>query len=136
MFKRVIYLGYYLKNLDRKKFSKFSNYVVKNYSRSKVGLCTDILISSLKYNISILDYFYFQFFKLSKEEREKYAGTGYMYEYQLIMNPKGHRQILENKLLFLDKYSNYISHDYAQKRDVLTDSSVLERFFKNSSKRF
>jgi len=135
MLKRVVYFGYYLKELNKKKFFKFSNYVVENYNISKGKLWLDVVVSSLKYNISILDYFYFRFYKLNKEERKEYAGTGYMYEYQLKMNPKSKREILENKLQFLEKYSKYISHKYASKEYFMNDELVARKLLENKSKR-
>lgn len=67
----------------------------------------------MKYNISLMDYF--KFYKRTKLEKRTYAGTGYMIKYQLRMNPKRERNILENKLIFLDKYARLISHQYASK---------------------
>ena len=92
-------------------------------------------MSSLKYNISILDYFYFKFYELNNIERETYAGTGYMYEYQLVMNPKTERNILENKLLFLDKYSKFIKHNYCTKKEFLKNETKAAQLLANNSGR-
>ena len=133
MLKRILYLGYYLKELDRKKFKLFLVKVKQETGKSTPVIFTDIISSSLKYNISILEYFQFHFYKLTKEEREKYAGTGYMYEYQLKMNPKTYRSVLENKLEFLHIYKNFIHHSYASLTDLEKDPSVAEKILKNKS---
>lgn len=135
IFKRLTYLGYYFNKLDRPKFRRFMNYVVHNYNFSKISLWKDIILSSLRYNISLMDYFYFRFFVLSRPERKEFAGTGFMYEYQLIMNPKKERDILENKLLFLEKYSNYINHNYSSKMEFFNNRTKSRDILSNNSGR-
>lgn len=133
--KRLIYLAYYLKGLDKPKVKKFVNFVVEQKQISKTKLYLDVLKSSLSYNISILDYFYFRFYNLNDSERSKYAGTGYMYEYQLKMNPKNSRDILENKFKFLKTYSNFVLHDFTNKTDFLGNESIQNRLLSNKSKK-
>ncbi|HOW32053.1 MAG TPA: hypothetical protein PLP88_10815, partial [Bacteroidales bacterium] len=77
------------------------------------GLLGDMVFSSFKYNIALLDYFYFRFYKLNGNERAKWAGTGYLYEYQLRMNPKGSREVLENKIRFLNHFRQFVKRQYA-----------------------
>ena len=135
MVKRIVYLGYYFKELDRNKVKIFLDYVSHKYHISKLKLWLDIIFSSIKYNISILDYFYFKFYELDNIERETYAGTGFMYEYQLEMNPKTKRNILENKLLFLDKYSKFIRHNYCSKTEFLKNDPKAAQLLRNKSGR-
>jgi hypothetical protein len=70
----------------------------------------DILKCIFRYNTSIMDYFIFKFYELNEKERNKWAGTGYMFEYQSIMNPKESRHILANKIEFYYNYPQFISH--------------------------
>jgi len=135
MVKRIVYLGYYFKELDRNKLKKFLDYVSHDYHISKIKLWMDIILSSIKYNISILDYFYFKFYELDNNERETYAGTGFMYEYQLFMNPKTERNILENKMLFLDKYSKFITHKHCSKKEFLKSVPKANYLIANNSGR-
>ena len=100
MIKRLLYLAYYYKELDKKKFQKFFNYVVDNHNISRVNLWKDILTSSLKHNISLLDFFYFKFYERNEENRKKWSGTGYMYEYQLKMNLKEEKKIEDQQQKF------------------------------------
>ncbi|HLT42948.1 MAG TPA: sugar-transfer associated ATP-grasp domain-containing protein [Sphingobacteriaceae bacterium] len=132
-FKRLLYLGYYLKELDKKKFKAFLNYVSSTEHIPKTSILLDIIGASLKHNISILEYFQFHFYKLSSKERETFAGTGYMYEYQLKMNPKASRQVLENKLEFLMLYNQFIHHDFASLKDIKEDHAVAQRLLSNKS---
>src|SRR5690606_801143 len=102
--KRLLYLGYYVKELDWKKFNKFLKFTTQHQKKSSATILVDALACSLKYNISLIDYFLFRFYELSSKERETFAGTGYLYEYQLKMNPKKTRSVLENKIEFLNLY--------------------------------
>lgn len=131
--KRVVYLGYYFRQLDKKKFSTFFNYVVKTTNYKRIALFLDIVISSLKYNISILDFFYFRFYEKNNEEREKWAGTGYMYEYQLKMNPKSSRSRLENKIQFLRSYKKYIYREIADLETLKNDPNQVSALLNSST---
>jgi len=110
--KRLLYLIYYLKNLDWKQMNKFSKYVYKNnlFLLPIIGL--KVIVNSLKYNISPLEYFQFRFFEKNHTEKGKWAGTGYMYQYQLKMNPDPSRNILIDKIKFLDHFSQFVNHKY------------------------
>lgn len=111
------------------------DFVCDKYDRSKLEVYSDILKSIFKYNISILDYFYFKFYDLSNLQRETYAGTGYMYEYQLKMNPKKSRDILMNKFIFLEAYSSYVKHGFCTKEDFLTNDNAKNQLLENRSKK-
>src|SRR6185369_13500679 len=112
MRKKILYFFYYLKELDREKFQLFLNKAKKETGKSKLSIIIDSIRCVFKYNISILEYFQFYFYRCTNEERANYAGTGYMYEYQLKMNPKANRSVLENKLEFLNAFGSFIHHDY------------------------
>ncbi|PAU94023.1 hexapeptide transferase [Aliifodinibius salipaludis] len=131
--KRSLYLGYYLKELDRDKFNIFLNYISKQEGQRKSSIIKDIITSVFEYNISILEYFQFRFYDLPKEERALWAGTGYMYEYQLAMNPKNHRHILDDKTLFYKQYENFFGHTVASIADLRQNSDKAEQILNNSS---
>ena len=133
--RRILYFLYYLKELDRAKFRKFLHYAVNVSNRYAFVLCFDILHSSLKYNISILDYFYFKFYNLNEEERTKWAGTGYLYEYQLHMNPKSARDVLENKIIFLNRFAAFTKRGFTDVSQLKADEDLLPRMLNNKSGR-
>jgi hypothetical protein len=134
-FKRLLYFSYYLRQLDKKKFKKFLRIAKNNGHKSSLSILIDIFFSSLKYNISILDYFYFRFYNLNKIERDKWAGTGYMYEYQLLMNPKGAREVLENKIMFLNYFSNFVKRKFASINQLTKDKGLVNQLLGNTSGR-
>ncbi|MGQ2982061.1 sugar-transfer associated ATP-grasp domain-containing protein [Flavobacterium sp.] len=131
--KRLLYLGYYLKNLDKEKFNKFFDHVKKEHKMDSISLMTDIISSSLKYKISLLEYFQFRFYELTKEQRKSYAGTGYMYEYQLAMNPKLYRECLDNKIDFYKKYSDFVRHMAFGIDELRENSSLAPKLLANPS---
>ncbi len=133
MTKRFIYLGYYIKKLDWSKFWLFLNYTSKNYNKNKISIILDVIASVFIYNISILEYFQFRFFEKNKIERQKWAGTGFMYEYQLKMNPISERNILDDKTKFYKSYHKYFIHTVADIEELKSNPEILEKLLNNPS---
>lgn len=133
--RRIIYLAYYLKKLDRKKFMAFSGYISNTFQISRLRLLADVLVSSLKYNISPLEYFQFRFYEISGKQRKAWAGTGYMYEYQRIMNPPGQRTILDDKTRFYREYGEFMKHSVADLNDLKRMPDLAARLLTNPSGR-
>lgn len=125
---RLIYFVYYLKQLDKEKFHKFLNYTHVKTGKSKLIILFELLRDSLKYNISILEYFQFRFFESSNEVKQQWAGTGHMYEYQLVMNPKNKRDILDDKRLFFKKYKKFFVHNVADIEELESNPEIFTKF--------
>jgi hypothetical protein len=85
------------------------------------------------YNISILEYFQFHFYELDQNSRKQWAGTGTMFEYQLAMNPKSTRDILDDKRKFLKAYNKFVLHRTATKDEVFKDRHIVDYLLSNSS---
>ncbi|KFD40369.1 hypothetical protein AT05_02295 [Schleiferia thermophila str. Yellowstone] len=130
---RLIYLLYYLKILDWKKLWKFLNYSTDFSGKNKLSLFLDSVTSVIKYNISIMEYFQFQYFKIDYIDRKNWAGTGYMYEYQLRMNPKSERQILDDKTLFYKNYNEFFLHKVADLKTLKSNQKLCQELLANSS---
>lgn len=130
---RFIYLGYYLKQIDWDKFNLFLKFTIQTTGRSRTAILYDVFQSVLRYNISILEYFQFRFFDLDRIERENWAGTGYMYEYQLKMNPKTQRHILDDKTLFYKHYSDFFIHTVADIEDLESKPALADSILSNLS---
>ena len=100
--------------------------------KTRIRILSDVFISTVNYNTSILDYFYFRFYKKKKAERQKWAGTGFMYEYQREMNPPSSRDILSDKSKFYQVYAKFIRRkhiDINKKNDL----SLLSELLANST---
>lgn len=123
---RFFYLLYYLRETERKRFRRFLKYAKKTSGHSAFRLFGDAVISVFKYNVSILDYFYFRFCEIRHDERIKWAGTGFMYEFQLKMNPLESRSLLSDKIKFLQFFKPFVKrwhHDLDElkkSRDILS----------------
>ena len=122
--KRLMYLGYYVKKLNRPLFYKFLKYTKEQTGRSSFSICMSVIHDSLKYNISILEYFQFRFFEKEDREKQKWAGTGYMYEYQGFMNPRKYRSILEDKRQFNKIYAEFVKHISLELDDTANEEKV------------
>ena len=130
---RFLYFIYYLRKLDKEKFSLFLKYALINGDKTKLSLLSDVFTSVLVYNISILEYFQFRYFEKDSSEREKWAGTGYLYEYQLIMNPKSTRIYLEDKIKFLNHFGSFIKRKYADIGALESDHKLISQLLENKS---
>jgi len=126
---------YYLGSLDLKKLRKNLSYASQATGRSKIRLLTDSVNSVFRYNTSLTDYFSFRFFSLKEIERSKWAGTGFMYEYQLGMNPKGAREVLENKIRFLHHFKPFLKREFHSLDEIINDQRVAEKMLASASGR-
>jgi len=124
--KRVLYLGYYLKGLDRKKLGKFLRFASHSTRISRLRLLGSAVAAVFKYNISILDYFLFRFYELPEKERLLWAGTGFMFEYQKKMNPENVRGLLEDKLSFHQKYGRFTHRGFASLSQITEDPGLAQ----------
>lgn len=131
--KQFIYLGYYLKNLNKKLYIKFLNFAHITSGKSKFLLIIDSVVCSLRYKISLLEYFQFGFYNLINFERERWAGTGYMYEYQRRMNPIDKREILDDKILFCKSYSQFVRRNVFSVNDLLEKPENVVKILNNPS---
>lgn len=90
--------------------------------KSQQRLWLELLTDSVVYNISILEYFQFGFYKgLPAEEKRRWASTGYMYRYQKIMNPRRKRHIIDDKTLFYRHYRRFFKHQVYTLKDMEGD---------------
>lgn len=131
--KRVIYFFYYLKKLNKPLFKKFVRFVKQETNHSTLFLYFDILKNSLKYNISILEYFQFHFYRIKEEEKKEWAGTGYMYEFQKYMNPPKYRYLLEDKTVFDKTYEKYMHHSIVSLNDLNKKKDLANKILTNPS---
>lgn len=131
--KRIIYLIYYLRVLDWDIFNKYIQFVKEQKKVNSLSICVDIIISIYLYNIGIMDYFIFKFFEKKHSERSKWVGTGYKYEYDLYMNPKKVRDILQDKIKFNESYAPFIIHSTCTINDLMQINARFNKVFNNQS---
>ena len=56
-----------------------------------------------------------------------------MYEYQLKMNPKNFRRLLEDKRIFLNTYSKFVIHSHVTLEQIKLDSLEFLKVMQNPS---
>ena len=134
IFKRLLYFFYYLKKSDWKLLGRFLGYASEKSGRSRPCIIFDSIFSVFRYNISFKDYYCFRFYDKPRSEREEWAGTGFMYEYQLRMNPKGSRELLENKVQFLNHYKLLVKRMFLHISGFSSDSVELNEMLRKSER--
>ncbi|MCB0630486.1 MAG: hypothetical protein KDD15_12155 [Lewinella sp.] len=122
-----------MKNLDYSKVMKFARYAKKRAHRPLSLFWIDSLRSVFKYNIAIEEFYQFRFFELPEQAKSSFAGTGYMYEYQRIMNPPVGRLLLADKIQFLRAYRTFVKHEYATIDELRKDPDLARRLLQTSS---
>ncbi len=121
------YFVYYLYKLDWEKFNKFLSFTSNKTHKSKTALVWDVFVNSIEFNVSILEYFLFGFYEKPKSEKVKWAGTGYMYEYQRVMNPPSKRNILDDKTLFYKAYQEFFVHHVMDLEEIKSNPQKLDK---------
>ena len=111
----------------------FLSWTKNQTKKNSMAIFFDVTKSSIKYNISLLDYFYFRFYEKEKKERASFAGTGFMYEYQLKMNPISSRDILEDKILFNQIYHKYVNRLVYSFEELKNNQTTVQKLLENPS---
>ena len=132
---RFLYLIYYLMKSNSKQLGSFVNYTSSVSGKSRFKILPDSLHSVFIYNISIKDYYVFRFFEKDQNERINWAGTGFMYEYQLKMNPKSERIILEDKIRFLRHFKPFVKREFKSFNELINLLYDVEKMLTNPTGR-
>src|SRR5690606_42162218 len=88
--KNILYLGFFILKTNYSDLRKSLQCTVKK-GYSKYRLIFDMILSSLLYRSSFVDYFNFQFYRNSKAERKHHATMGLMY--------KSHKKVKDTSLI-------------------------------------
>ncbi len=133
MLQRTKYLVYYLRELDWDQFNRFMSYASSETGKSKFALWLDAILSVYKYNIGLADYFIFKFYNKTHVERDTWVGTGFKYEFDLIMNPTNFRKILQDKKEFNRVYKSFLLHHDCDINHVSTESEIVKSIYQGGS---
>ena len=131
--KRLMYFGYYLRGMDWPLLAKFMAYVQTEQGLSKSHQWRAIFRDSLRFNISPLEYYQFRFFELTDDEKETWAGTGTMYEFQRAANPPATRELLRDKRLFYRAYQGFFRHELYSLAELVANVETLEKLLAENS---
>ena len=122
--RRFVYLGYYVKTLDWRRLVHFMRHVHARDGLSYARQFGLMLVDSLRYNISLLEFYQFGFFDKTPAQKATWAGTGTMYEFQRTANPLGARGILADKRRFYEAYKPYFRHQVYSLEQLEQDSEL------------
>ncbi|MFT3702398.1 MAG: sugar-transfer associated ATP-grasp domain-containing protein [Agriterribacter sp.] len=128
-----LYIIYYAFKTPWSLFFNYVQYVKEKKKLSAGFIYKEVLRTIVKHNASPLDYFSFRFFDLNESERETCSCTGFMYEYQLYMNPKRYRQVLNNKILFLKHFDQLVKRKWATLDRITKDDAFATSFLANAN---
>ncbi|MBX2921249.1 MAG: hypothetical protein KF746_03580 [Chitinophagaceae bacterium] len=78
-----------------------------------------------------MDYFTLRLFDLPPKERALFACTGFMYEYQLKMNPLKDRSVLQDKIAFLIHFKDFSGRKWATIKMLKEDRTLAEELIRN-----
>ncbi len=134
LFRRLVYLGYYFRQMNWTQLRRFMGHVKQQHGMSRVRQTLVVLRDSLRYNISPLEWYQFGFVTLTPAEKSTWAGTGTMYEFQLVANPVEHRQILNDKRAFHRAYREYCQHGLWSLGELQEDPVLRERILAEHEK--
>lgn len=111
--RRLIYLFYYFRTTNLRSLYGQLKFAAHESGKAIPVLLFNAIKCVFVCNTSLTDYFHFRFYLKHASEFSRWAGTGFMYEYQLQMNPRSTRKVLENKIEFLRNYSGFIKREYS-----------------------
>ena len=131
---RLAYFAYYLRRLDITQLSVFMEHLRREKGWSKPLQWAHILHDSLRYNISVLEYYQFRFFDLPAEKKATWAGTGTMYEFQKRANPPEERIILEDKCRFHDAYRQFFRHEVYSRTELEANPELVEKLLRTHTR--
>lgn len=109
---KLLYFFYIVKNTDFKLLHLSITHLMhlKNWSYLKVVF--KVLNAYLKYNTTFAEYFDFEFHRRSEQEKAEYIHPLYLYRFQKKMNHAPSRIFFKKKNLFLEKFHEFIDHEY------------------------
>lgn len=132
--RRLVYFGYYFRQLDWQMLGKFMRHLRAETGWSRPRQWAYIIRDSLRFNISILEYYQFRFFELTEEQKGEWAGTGTMYEFHRRANPPATRRVLQDKREFYLAYRKFFKHDLHSLADLKRVPETVEKLLTSNQK--
>lgn len=109
--RNIIYLGYFITSTNYADLKQSLTCVVKK-GYSKYKLLADMVLSSILYGSSFVDYFNFQFYRKGKKERKAYATMGIMYKFHKKVNDQQYIQRIDDKQEFFKNFTKFCNKPY------------------------
>ena len=123
--KKIIYLFKRICEMDFSAMLKTARRVGKENKASFFVVLYDIIYCGFKYMAGYVDYEVFDFYNLSKKQRETIITRGINNKFVTILNDKNFSNLLDNKLLFNENFNKHLKRDW-----INLKVSSLEEFEK------
>lgn len=106
--------------------------ISKESKKLKIVIFFDMVYCGFKYQAGYEDYHFFRFHTLNSSERKTYITRGLLNTITNKYNDKAYMQYLDNKVLFLNTFTDFISRAYIDIKDL--DRQSFEEWVKKYNK--
>jgi len=110
--KKIIYIFKRICKMNFSEMFKTAKRVSKANNTSSFAVLLDIIYCGIKYMAGYVDYEVFDFYNLTKEQRESMITRGVNNRFVSALNDKNYSNILDNKLLFNEKFKDFLKRDW------------------------
>ena len=132
MVKKLIHIAYFFKSCNWKKLQKQSAFVRAACQIPKRKQFLKMLACAYKYGISFHEFYYYGCYTKDRESIEEYASMSFVHEYETKYNSKEYIEYLNDKLVFNDKYSEFVKRKWLNPQVASLDE--IEDLLKGQSK--
>lgn len=122
------YLIKRIMNMDFSYFFKTVNEISKKINKSKLFVLLDIVYCGFKYQAGYRDYYLFEFYNISKKDRNTIMTRGINDRYIKFFNNSNYYHIFRNKNEFNERFNKYLHREWIYLNDNFVD---FKRFLKN-----
>lgn len=127
--KKFIYIFKRICEMNFSSMFKTARRIAKANHKSSIIVLIDIIYCGLKYMAGYVDYEVFEFYKLSKSQRETIITRGINNRFVAMLNDKKLSETLDNKLLFNERFNSFLKRDWINLKTATKQD--FENFLKN-----
>lgn len=110
--KKLRYYVYRLTSLDYSELFNSINEVSKRSKKGKLAIFNDMFSCLKKYKAGYVDYDVFYFDEKTEDQRSTFITRGVNEDYSRAVNDRNYYKYLDDKILFLELFKDYIARDY------------------------
>lgn len=104
--KNILYLPYFILKAEYGKVL-YSMKCASTEGKPRLILAMDMVLCSILYGTSFIDYFNFRFYRKAKIERESFASMGVMYSFHKKVNDQSRIPLVDDKFEFARMFKKY-----------------------------
>ncbi len=120
-----------LRSMNFKNMIKYANEIATKENRSTIGILIDMINCTRKYQSGYIDYYEYEFYLMSEEQKKTFLTSVKNYELVKRFNNKEYFKYFNDKYEFNKKFKKYINRDF-----ILLDNNFedFKNFLKNKDK--